>query len=74
MPNDDGEWDDPVDDDEPETVPCPYCRRPIIEDSPRCPHCENYVTAEDVRPARPPWWIIVGVLLCLYAVYRWVVG
>jgi hypothetical protein len=25
-------------------------------------------------PSRKPWWLIVGVLLCLYAVYRWIAG
>ena len=35
------------DDDEEATVPCPYCRHPIHEDSPRCPACGNYISAED---------------------------
>jgi hypothetical protein len=69
---DENEWDD--DEDEETTVPCPYCRRPIHEDSPRCPLCGNYISEEDTVPARKPWWIIVGVLLALYVVYRWIVG
>jgi hypothetical protein len=41
----------------------------------RCPHCENYLSEEDeAAPSRKPWWIIVGVLVCLYVVYRWIVG
>jgi hypothetical protein len=80
--DEDDDWDDdgPADadedlrgDDEP-TVPCPYCRRPIFEDAVRCPHCENYVSREDAPPSRKPWWILLGVAVCLYAVYRWVVG
>ena len=66
------EWDE-EDDDEP-TVPCPYCKREIHEDAQRCPYCEHYISEEDAPPARKPWWIIVGALLCLYAVYRWIVG
>jgi len=50
---DEDDWeDDEADlgddsDDEP-TVPCPYCRREILEDSPRCPYCERYISAEDL--------------------------
>lgn len=79
----DEEWDDgesdvgddeeACDDDEP-TIPCPYCKRKIHEDSPRCPYCERYISEEDATPARKPWWIILGTLLCLYIVYRWIVG
>jgi hypothetical protein len=56
------------------TVPCPYCREEIHEDSPRCPHCGNYVSQEDAPAGRRPWWLIIGVAACLYAVYRWIVG
>ena len=62
-----------TDDDEP-TIPCPYCRREIHEDSPRCPHCENYISQEDAPPARKPWWMIIGALLCAYIIYRWITG
>lgn len=64
-------WQD--DDGEP-LVPCPYCQREILEDVAACPYCGNYISAEDAPPARKPWWIIVGALLCLYIVYRWIVG
>lgn len=69
---DDEEWGD--DDDDADIIPCPFCKREIHEDSPRCPYCENYLSEEDGPPARKPWWIIVGTVLCLYAVYRWVAG
>jgi hypothetical protein len=65
-------WDD-EDQDEP-TIACPYCRQQIHEDSQRCPYCEKYISSEDAPTSRKPWWLIVGVLLCLYAVYRWIVG
>jgi hypothetical protein len=54
------------------TVPCPYCRREILEDSPRCPYCENYISQEDQYPSRKPWWILLGILLGLCAVYYWI--
>ncbi|MFO0914060.1 MAG: hypothetical protein U0795_13965 [Pirellulales bacterium] len=62
------------DDDDLPLVECPYCRREIVEDSERCPYCERYLSAEDAPPAQKPWWIGVGALVCLYIVYRWVVG
>ncbi len=63
------DWDDQ--DDEP-TVPCPYCRREIFEDSVRCPHCGEYISEEDALPGRKPWWIIVGALLGLVAILVWI--
>jgi hypothetical protein len=63
--------DRPDEEDEEPTIPCPYCRRDVIEDAERCPYCERYLSKEDAPPARKPWWIIVGVVACLYVVYRW---
>jgi len=70
--DDDVEWDDGGDgsDDEP-TVPCPYCSREILEDSPRCPHCERYLSTEDTPPRRQPLWVIVTALVCLATVLWW---
>jgi endogenous inhibitor of DNA gyrase (YacG/DUF329 family) len=66
-------WDDDEDDDEP-TVPCPHCGHAVYEDSPRCPSCGNYISEEDIAPARKPWWIIFGVLLALLVALWWIVG
>lgn len=71
-------WDedeaDEADDDEDTTIPCPYCRRSIYEDSERCPHCGNYLTGEAAPQTRKPWWIILGVLAAFYVIYRWIAG
>jgi hypothetical protein len=56
------------------TVPCPYCQRGVYEDAERCPHCEQYLGEEDAPPGRKPWWLVLGVLVCLYLVYRWIVA
>jgi uncharacterized paraquat-inducible protein A len=69
-----GDAESSSDDDEESTVPCPYCKRQIHEDSERCPYCEHYISEEDVPSSRKRWWIVVGALLCLYVVYRWIVG
>ena len=71
--SDEGDDEEASDDDEP-MIPCPYCKRQIHEDSQRCPYCDHYISEEDAPPARKPWWIILGTLLCLYIVYRWIVG
>jgi len=61
------------DDDEAETILCPHCRQEIVEDAQRCPHCGQYVTDEDLRRTGKPWWLYLGVAVCLYIVYRWFV-
>ncbi len=72
-PEDD--WDDdedePVDEDDDGLAPCPYCGREILEDSERCPLCGSYISREDAPFQSKPWWIIIGVVAALYAVYRW---
>lgn len=73
---DDEDWPDddwPDEDEDEPTEPCPYCEQEIHEDAQRCPQCGNYLSAED-SPAPPkPWWVVVGTVACLYAVYRWIV-
>ncbi len=68
------EEDDVDQDDEVSTSPCPYCGAPIYEDAQRCPQCGEYISEEDRPAARRPWWIIIGAVACLYAVYRWTAG
>jgi predicted nucleic acid-binding Zn ribbon protein len=60
------------DDDEP-TVACPYCGEEIHEDSPRCPHCENYLSQEDApaTATNKPWWFLLGAGLGLLVFLRW---
>ena len=72
--DDDIDDDDVEDDDEEPTIACLYCRREIHEDAQRCPYCEKYISAEDSPPSRKPWWIIIGVIACLYVLLRWIFG
>lgn len=53
------------------TVPCPYCRREIHEDAQRCPYCEQYISAEDAPAWQKPWWLLLGVAICLLIVLSW---
>lgn len=72
---DDGEeWEDDWDDDPPEdddgdepTVACPFCRQEIFADSPQCPSCGRYLSAEDFAGGSKPLWVIVTAVVCLLA-------
>lgn len=80
---DDGEWrDDEWELDEASeetddegvapTIECPYCRAEIHEDSVRCPFCEQYLSKEDSPGDSKPYWLVLGVLLCLLLVLLWI--
>ncbi len=75
----DDEWDDDDDSygedsgDEP-TVPCPFCKRDILEDTPRCPYCEQYLSAEDFARAAKPTWVVATAILCLVIALWWVLA
>ncbi|MCE9546151.1 MAG: zinc ribbon domain-containing protein [Planctomycetia bacterium] len=68
--DDEDGYDEEGDDD---TIPCPYCRRPIHDDAPQCPYCHNYLSEEDAPPQRKPWWIVVGFVCCGLIVLMWLI-
>lgn len=72
---DDDDYPDPEDSDgdEEDTVDCPYCGAAIYDDAVRCPRCENYISREDA-PSRPPVWIVVTAVICLFLVFAWIAG
>jgi predicted nucleic acid-binding Zn ribbon protein len=61
------------DDDGPATVPCPYCKAEVFEDSEQCPRCGKYLSREDAPQSRGGAWVIV-MILALLAVAMWVAG
>jgi hypothetical protein len=68
--DDTDEWDDDdvdVDDDSDDepTVPCPFCKREILEDTPRCPHCEQYLSEDDFARGSKPVWVVATAVVCL---------
>ena len=72
---DDVEFPDAYGDDpdaESTTFPCPHCFHTVYDGTERCPGCGNYLSVEDA-PARRPWWLVVGVLVCLIVVIGWMV-
>lgn len=74
---DDDAWDEGDDvedsDDEP-TVPCPFCRREIFEDSPCCPACGRYLSEADRAGSGRPAWVIVTAILCLGLAIWWAIS
>jgi hypothetical protein len=66
------EWDEDDDSDDEPTVPCPSCHREILEDTPRCPYCERYISAEDTAAPPKPFWMVATALVCLGIVIYWV--
>ena len=60
------------DDEDDETVPCPYCGAAVYEDAERCPRCENYISREDA-PSRLPLWVKLTALVCLAVAVGWAV-
>jgi hypothetical protein len=57
-------------DDDDDTIPCPYCQRAIHEYAVRCPYCANYLSEEDA-PSRHSWWFLICALVCLLLAVAW---
>jgi hypothetical protein len=67
---DESDWDK----DDGGLIPCPYCGKEMLEDSPRCPSCGKYISAEDAPTPQKPLWILATVTVCLIVVLMWLVG
>ncbi|MGI9178862.1 MAG: hypothetical protein ACR2IT_13525 [Pirellulales bacterium] len=61
---DDSEGDEP-------TIPCPYCRHEILEDSPRCPACDRFISSEDSPGLKKPLWVVLTAVVCLLMALMW---
>ena len=68
--DDSDDWD-ATDEGEGALIDCPHCGREIY-DAACCPFCNEYVT-DEAAVARPkPWWLVFGVVVCLFVIYHWV--
>jgi hypothetical protein len=56
------------------TIPCPHCDQMIYDDAVRCPECGVYLTREATATSTKPWWIVLGVAICLLVVLAWSLG
>ncbi len=55
--------DEPVEDDETDTVSCPHCGQDVYEDAVQCPACGNYLPASGSAMAGwPAWWLVLGLV------------
>jgi uncharacterized OB-fold protein len=73
--DDDDNWDDdetPDDEGIESTIPCPSCGREMFEDSPRCPHCERYISDDDRSRPSYPVWVIATAVICLATALAWI--
>ena len=70
--DDDDDFDDPEPDDD-GLVPCPYCGEEMLEDSPRCPSCGQYLSDEDAPSEKEPPWILITAGILLLIVLSWAV-
>jgi predicted nucleic acid-binding Zn ribbon protein len=68
----DGSDQDDDEDGSVDTVKCPSCGRQVYEGAQRCPYCGEYISREDPRrPAPPPLWFVVGVIILIIALFVW---
>ena len=71
---DDDEDDDDLEDPQPsdqddsedeDTLPCPFCRKPVYERADLCPHCGNFIAFQEQSAYPRKLWFVVGVVLAL---------
>ncbi len=58
----DCDLNDDDDDDELDALPCPACRRDVLAEAERCPHCGEFLDANRAR-SQPPWVILTAAIL-----------
>ena len=52
-------------DDSDVTIDCPYCGEAMYDDAEQCPHCGQYLSAEDQPRESKPWWIVATAIVLL---------
>jgi RNA polymerase subunit RPABC4/transcription elongation factor Spt4 len=69
QPLEDWEYPDPdeYDEEEVDTIVCPECGRDVYEESPSCPECGHFFTADDLGTAAklPFGWLGVLIVVAL---------
>jgi hypothetical protein len=43
----------------------------MLEDSPQCPSCKRFISAEDQAASRQPAWVIITAVACLAMAIWW---
>lgn len=57
-----------------DTEPCPWCKKPIHEQSEWCPHCGKYISREDQPPGKKFWWTLGIIALLIITGLIWNFG
>ena len=71
---DDSDYPDEADEDSSvDTKPCPYCHKPIYDRAEVCPHCGNYISAEESRTRKPLWMVLAVAAVVAAFLLRWVI-
>ncbi len=47
------------------TALCPYCKKTIFDDTPRCPHCGQYITSRQLLGGGNGWKLFGLMMLFL---------
>src|SRR5687768_3780594 len=63
---------DASDDEDEDTLPCPFCGKPVYEGADVCPYCRNFITFDTPGRSRKRWALIGGVLALVAAIMAYV--
>jgi predicted nucleic acid-binding Zn ribbon protein len=55
-----------------DTLPCPYCGKPVYDGAEQCPRCGNYLSAEERPVQKKPLWIVIAAVVCLIIIFLWI--
>jgi endogenous inhibitor of DNA gyrase (YacG/DUF329 family) len=73
-PDDDYTGFNTAPEDQDATIPCPHCGEDVHDDAEQCPACGQFLSQEDAPAVSRPWWILVGVAICILIVIAWALG
>lgn len=74
------DWEEPDESDQDDdsndldTEPCPWCKKPIHEQSEWCPYCGKYISREDQPLGKRFWWTLGVVAMVILAGLIWNFG
>ena len=79
--DDDDDCDDPLaggadgadGDNDPAMMACPNCRKAVVEDAQKCPHCGDWITPVEPRSGKRVVTVL-AILIMLGLALLWAVG
>ena len=64
---------DSYDGDSDDTVPCPYCGKPVYYLGDVCPHCRSFVSLAAPARGHPRWVLVVALVLLGVVLFGWLI-